>query len=485
MRPYIDFRQAFMKSSEKVLKFPVSRREKQPKEHVAFLPAALEIVETPPSPVGRAIALTIATVFCAAFAWSLFGTVDIVATAPGKIIPGGGTKTIQPFDAGVVRAIHVRDGQQVKTGELLVELDPTISAADLSHIKTDLTAAQLDAARLRAAIAGGNDPLSSFKPPIGASPELVDVYRHYLVSQTTEEDAKIAAIERELAQKRAERTTINANIQKLNATIPLLKDRVDVREQLYHRELGSKLLYLTELQDLVGQQHDLLIQSSKIQEADAAIAALVQTEKKTTAEYNRSLYDDLAKAEQKVSGLTQDLDKAERKASLQRLTSPVDGVVQQLAIHTIGGVVTPAQPLMVIVPNSSHLEIEAKVQNKDIGFIEVGQKTSIKVATFNFTRYGLLHGTVLSVSHDAIAPTQMPSDPSKPAGLGSADLSDQNPVYSARISLDHTAMRIDKRVVDLAPGMAVTVEIRTGSRRIISYLLSPLARYAHDSMRER
>jgi hemolysin D len=277
-----------------------------------------------------------------------------------------------------------------------------MSGAELGHLKSDLVAAQLDAARLRAALAGKDDPLAAFTPPDDAPPDLIQMHRRFLASQTVEQNAKLAAIDRQVAQKEAERATIKASIGKLEAIIPPLKERVAIREHLFNRELGSKLLYLTELQDLVGQQQEILVQQSRYNEADAAIAALVETRSKTVAEYERNLLDDLAKAEQKAAGLVQDVIKAEERTSLQKLTAPVEGVVQQLAIHTIGGVVTPAQALMLIVPAETRLEIEAMISNRDIGFVEVGQDAAIKVDTFNFTRYGLMHGKVLTVSHDAI-----------------------------------------------------------------------------------
>ena len=390
-----------MKSAKNIVAFPKQRAERR-QDELAFLPAALEIVETPPSPVGRAIAFTIIAVFGIALAWACIGTVDIVAVAPGKIIPSGRTKTIQPFETGVVRAIHVRDGQSVRAGDVLLELDPTMSGAELGHLKSDLVAAQLDAARLRAALAGKNDPRAAFNPPDDAPPELIQMHRRFLVSQIAEQNAKLAAIDRQVAQKEAERATIKASIGKLEATITPLQERVAIREQLFNKELGSKLLYLTELQDLVGQRQEILVQRSRYSETDAAIAALVETRSKTVAEYERGLFDELAKAEQKAAGLAQDVIKAEQRTSLQKLTAPVDGMVQQLAIHTIGGVVTPAQALMLIVPAETRLEIEAMISNRDIGFVEVGQDAAIKIDTFNFTRYGLLHGKVLTVSHDAI-----------------------------------------------------------------------------------
>ena len=476
-----------MRSLRNVIAFPKQRDDRR-NDELAFLPAALEIVETPPSPTGRAIAVTVIAVFSAALTWACIGSVDIVAVAPGKIIPSGRSKIIQPFETGVVRAIHVRDGQSVSSGDVLIELDPTMSGAELGHLKSDLMAVQLEAARLRAASAGKDDPIAEFKPPANAPPDLIEVHRRFLVSQTAEQNAKIAAIDSQVVQKEAETATIKASIEKLKATIPPLQERVEIRKLLFDKELGSKLLYLTELQDLIGQRQEILVQQSRYSEAGAAVAALVETRSKTVAEYRRGLFDDLVKADQKAAGLAQDVIKAEQRTSLQKLTAPVGGVVQQLATHTIGGVVTPAQALMVIVPDESRLEIEAMISNRDIGFVEVGQDAAIKIDTFNFTRYGLLNGKVLTVSQDAITrdkPRDNTSDKSQGAETSSSEPKGQELIYAARVSLNQTQMDVENKRVNLSPGMAVTVEIKTGSRSIISYLLSPLIRYKRESLRER
>ena len=476
-----------MTSAKKIIPFPkkeLRRRE----EELAFLPAALEIVETPPSPTRRAIGATIIALFCLALIWATLGSVDIVATAPGKIIPSGRTKVIQPFETGVVSAIHVRDGQSVKAGDVLIELDPTMTEAEVDHLKSDLIAAGLDVARLRAALAGNANPLEDFRPPEGASPALIEMNRQFLISQTAEQQAKLAALDRQIAQKEAERATTAATIAKIEATIPIVTQRVDVRKYLVAKEYGSKLQYLTDYQDLVGLQQELMVQQSHIHEAEAAVATLVQTRAQTAAEYRRTRFEELTKAEQKAAGFAQDVIKAERRTKLQALTAPVDGVVQQLAVHTVGGVVTPAQALLAVVPLDSHLEIEAMVSNRDIGFVHADQEAEIKIDTFSFTRYGLLHGKVLNVSQDAIArdkPQDKSNDKAPGAENSTSEPKGQELNYAARVSLDRTQMQVEDKLVNLSPGMAVTVEIKTGTRRIISYLLSPLLRYKQEVLRER
>jgi hemolysin D len=476
-----------MTSAKKIIALP-QRQVRRGAHELAFLPAALEIVETPPSPIGRAIGATVIALFCAALAWASLGSVDIVATAPGKIIPSGRTKVIQPFETGVVHAIHVRDGQTVRAGDVLIELDPTMNAAELGHLKSDLIAAELDVARLRAALADGADSFEDFRPPEGANPSLIEMTRLFLISQTAEQQAKLAALDRQLAQKEAERATVTATIGKLEATIPLLGQRVEVRKYLYDKELGSKLTYLTEYQDFVGQQQELLVQKSRYREAEAAVAALTETRAQTAAEYRRTRFEELMKAKQKAAGLAQDVIKAERRTTLQVLSAPVDGVVQQLAVHTNGGVVTPAQAVLVLVPLDSHLEIEAMVSNRDIGFVHAGQQAEIKVDTFSFTRYGLLHGEVLNVSQDAITRDKPPdklNEKAPGAETATSEPKGQEMNYAARVSLNRTQMQVENNLVNLSPGMAVTVEIKTGSRRIISYLLSPLMRYKQEILRER
>jgi hemolysin D len=217
---------------------------------VAFLPAALEIVERR----HRRSALswiTIAVLFCAALVWSWWGTIDIVASATGKIVPSGRTKVIQPFETGVVRAIRVQDGQAVKAGDVLVELDPTVNAAERDHLQNDLLAEQLNAARLRAALAAVGDLEADFVAPAGADPVLVGTQRQLLLNQVNEHRAKIASLARQQAQKEAEQDTIGATIHKLEATIPVVQQRVDIRKTLMERELTSKITYFEILQLLV------------------------------------------------------------------------------------------------------------------------------------------------------------------------------------------------------------------------------------------
>jgi hemolysin D len=308
-----------------------------------------------------------------------------------------------------------------------------------------------------------------------------------LTSQLAEHAAKLAELDRQQAQQDANRAAVAATVDKLSALLPILRQRLEMRKTLYDRQLDSKLIYLAEQQQVVESEREIVVQKDRLTEAGAALAAISEQRRQAEAEFRRSLLADLAQAQEKADNLAQELVKAEQRTRLQTLTSPVDGIVQQLAVHTVGGVVNPAQIVMAVVPVQSPLEIEALVANQDVGFVHAGQKAAIKIDTFDFTRYGLLHGEVLSVSRDAVNAESSAPDP---AATGVAATAAPQPRskgsgYTARISLDRAAIPIDGKLAGLRPGMAVIVEINTGTRRVIEYLLSPLLRYGQESLRER
>ena len=474
-----------MEAEKKVVPFPAGPKPRD-REELEFLPAALEIVETPPSPLGRAVGATLIGLFVLALAWASLGHVDIVATAAGKIIPTGYSKVIQPFETGVVHAILVTNGQTVNAGDVLIELDSTINEGETNHLRGDLQSAQLDIARLRAALTDTDDPIAAFHPPEGANPALVAMQRQFLVAQVAEHRAKIAALDGQRAQKEAELGTISATVDKLDAVIPTIEERVNIRKAL--SEYSNRLQYFEVLQQLTESQQERLVQKSHLKEAKAAVAAIIETRGQTNAEYRRTLFGELAETERKAAGFAADLSKAEQRTKLQQLTTPVSGIVQQLSVHTVGGVVTPAQSLAVIVPSDSLLEVEAMVSNHDVGFVHAGDEVEIKVDTFDFTRYGLLHGQVLSISSDAIVrdnSANQSKDKQPGSTSDSSEPKGQELTYAARISVDRAQMQVEDKKVNLSPGMAVTAEIKTGSRRIISYLLSPLVKYKQESLRER
>ncbi|WP_271607026.1 HlyD family type I secretion periplasmic adaptor subunit [Bradyrhizobium sp. CCBAU 11434] len=455
-----------------------------------FLPAALEIMETPASPLGRAIAATIGASLLIAIAWASFGHIDIVATAQGKVVPTDRVKSIQPLDSGVIASINVRDGDRVKQGDVLIAMDQTASMADRDRIRPELQRVRLDVARLSALIAGLDGDLHpvNFAPPPEARAREVARARAVMTAQAEQQIAKIEALEQQIAQKRAEADSVKAAIDKVEAELPLVTEAAEVREKAMNIQYGNRIAYLDAKVRLTELQRELVVQRWRLAEVEAAQRSAVGQRDQARAEYVRGLTTDLVEAEQKAAQLTEDLVKAERRMQDQILRAPIDGTVQQLAVHTVGGVVTPAQPLLVVVPAEATIEIEAMLANRDVGFVRDGDEAEIKVDTFNFTKYGVLRGRVTSLSRDAITRDKATAHGGSSQRSGDAAASapaGEDLLYAARIALGRTSMLVDGRMTDLEPGMAVTAEIKTGKRRIIEYLLSPLLRYEQESLRER
>src|SRR5689334_19950265 len=428
-----------------------------------FLPAVLEIEQAPPSPIGRAISWTIIGVFVAGMAWATFGWIDIVATAQGKIIASGYSKVIQPYETGVIASIHVIDGKVVRRGDVLIELDPTQNRADHDRASNEYRAAKVDAARLHALIAGR----SMFDAPSDGDRSYIELQLQLLQDQLAEYHARVGAAQHLIDQRKAALDQTIENVRRLEATVPMETERADAYRKLLEHDAVTKMDFLQAEGQRIDKTQELAGQRKKLVQDAAALAEAEKNYRVTVSEFQQTKQAELSTIETKAASLVQDVTKAGQKAELQRLTTPIDGVVQQLAVHTVGGVVTTAQQLLIVVPQDHPVEVEAQVENKDVGFVREGQPVEIKVETFLFTLYGTIPGTVLSVSDDAAAIEKV--------GL----------VYPTRVSMDRSTIEVDGKHVHLSPGMAVTVEIKTSKRRLIEYLLSPLLKSVKESLRER
>lgn len=440
---------------------------RQPHE-AQFLPAALSLQETPVSPAPRVAMWLIIAFALLALLWSIFGQIDVVATAQGKIVPNDRTKTIQPFETASVRAIRVTDGQAVKAGDVLIELDPTSSRADLDRVRSELSAARLQVARSKALLAAlDGSGKASLARPEGVDESDYQEAQSLLAGQLAEYAAKQSRIDAEVAQRVAELRSTQELVTKLEQTLPIANQRAQNYKNLVDKNFVSKHGYLDREQVRIEQEADLANQKSRLQEIDAGIRQARSQRAALSAETRRVHLDNVNEGQQKIAALEQEQLKADARNRLTTLTSPVDGTVQQLAIHTVGGVVTPAQALMIVVPHDAKMEIEAFLENKDIGFVQPKQEAEIKVETFQYTKYGTIHAEVASVSRDAISDEKL--------GL----------IYSTRLRMTRSDIQVDGVPVTLSPGMAVSVEIKTGKRRVIEYFLAPLMRGASESLRER
>ena len=459
----------------------IEDRSRKSHAETEFLPAALEIIETPPSPVFRTLLIGLCVLFLVAVLWSFFGKLDVVAVASGKTLPVANVKLIQPLEAGTVRAIHVRNGQRVRKGQLLIELDPTIAGADEAQASVGLMSAQIARARNQALLAHLSGRPASFFAPAGVPSTLVETQRQLVASVIAEYEAERASLLQARAERRAELVAAEAELAKLEQTLPLVEQQLSARKTLTEQGHFSKLKLLEYEQIRVEHVQNIAIQRSSATKTRAAIANIDAQLAKLRQSFAKTAAGDLSTAEDDASLRTEELRKSERRKALQQLKAPVDGTVQQLAVHTIGGVVQAAQPLMVIVPDGGEIEIEAKVLNKDIGFVREGQPVRVKLEAFPFTDYGLVEGKVVSLSRDAVQEAAAP-----PAtGLGQSAAGQQGLIYLARIRLERNYLQLGQRRQPIGPGLAVQAEIKTGERRIIQYLLSPISQTVDEAGRER
>ena len=438
----------------------------RPQVELAFLPAALEIVETPAPPLPRVAALTLTGLLGAGIAWACLGQVDIVAPAQGKLVPTGGGKVVQPLETGVVTAIAVRDGQSVKKGQVLVALEPTETETDRNRLKGELSAAQLEAARLSAVSLG-----APFAAPRGVDPAALAVARQQAVAARAELAEKVATLDRQIEQHRAEIAEARLAEARLVALLPFDQKAVSAFEDLDKAGFGSKLKLAEAQEKAEDTARQLAVQKAKTPELDAEIAALERQRAETVAETAKTDLGSLADAKVKAASLQQQVTAAEQRLRTRSLAAPTDGTVQELAIHTVGGVVEPGQTLLRIAPAGSSVEVEAKLSNRDAGFVRAGMPVVIKVETFPFTRYGVMKGEVLDVSDDAVS-DKRPD--------GSEELT-----YMVHMRLDRDTLQVDGHTMRLTSGMAVTAEVKTGRRRVIEYVLSPLAKAMREAGRER
>jgi hemolysin D len=405
--------------------------------------------------------------------------VDRIANGlkPCSTHTGGYCRARQRLPLDMIRSLARETGQQITRqaqaswrwlGRPVKLVDGTTVTLPDTRINQDFLAARLDVVLARTLLASleASRPFRLL-PDFNVDAVRLAAEQRQLDGRHGELRAKLEQLDAEITRRDAELRSTRELVEKLVQTAPIARQRAQDYKDLLEKNFVSRHGYLEREQARIEQERDLAAQQAKLEEIRAALLESQRQRASLIAETRRATLDVLNLAEQKVASLSQDLVKAENRGRLMRLTAPVGGTVQQLAVHTVGGVVTPAQALLVIVPGDNPLEIEAFVENKDIGFVRAGQMAEVKVETFPFTKYGTLHGKVMQVSSDAIQDEKR--------GL----------VYAARVKLEKTTLKVDGKTVNLTPGMAVTVEIKTGKRRVIEYFLSPLMQYGDESLRER
>jgi membrane fusion protein, hemolysin D len=436
----------------------------------AFLPAALEVQESPASPIGHWLLGILITLFTLGLLWACLGEVDIVVSAPGKIVPAGQVKIVQAHESGRVATILVGEGERVEAGQPLIRLDPTYADADGLSIHQQLSDVGLHISwRRELAQWLGQQSINRVLiagPPLDLSKDEARARALYL-QHRTEITAQLNSLGRERDATREQQTMAVAERLKVEATLAILRQRVAAHKALLEKQYGARIHYLELLQAQTELERSIPVLRARERQFLETVAALESRIRAAMSEQRKNNLLELASLNTQRSALEQELRKSSQRRRQLVLSAPVAGSVQQLVVHTVGGVVTPGQELMRIVPEQVAVEVEALLQNKDIGFVVEGQVAEIKVDTFNFTKYGLIAARVDDISNDAVEDQRL------------------GWVFKTRLLLQRSQIAVEGKAVKLSPGMAVTAEIKTGKRRLIEFFLSPLLRYRQESVRER
>lgn len=456
------------------------KNNKRTRYETAFLPAALEIMDTPPRPTGRAILWLIISAAAFAIVWASVSKVDIVAVAEGRVAPRSKTQTVQAAETGIMTALLVREGDRVAAGDPLVELDPTNADADADAARSELATAKLQRARATALLQYSNGEQWAVDPD-GLAPGVSSAEERLVSARIRAHEAELESLYQRMNGADLARQQANTELARINATLPMVAEQLSSRRQL--AEAGyAPMIQVQELEEReTTLRYERLGQFDEISKAEGQIAMV---RRDITAQRERFKADaaaELSEAESIIATRGELLSKAERREAMQTLRAPVDGLIKEVSVTTIGEVVEPGAPVITIVPEGDELIIEAFLLNRDVGFVKINQEAIIKLEAYSFMRYGYLEGEVEHVSPDAVI--------DEARGL----------VFPARIRVTGGALRslsgavakdpsaLTKREFEryLTPGLSAAVEIKTGKRSVLSFLLSPIARSASEAGRER
>lgn len=454
--------------------------KKQTCELAAFLPAALEIQETPPNPLTRWLAWSMLILVLTAIVWASLGHVNIVASAEGKIIPSSRVKQIQPLEKGMIKAILVAEGDYVTQGQPLIELDTTLTSADRNRLQSELHSTILNLTINKALL--GQIEIASQQAnkqytlnrdnilldlPASATAQEIQLYKHLLWQQWQQYWSQYQSLQSNLRKTQAEQAASTEVISKLQQTLPIVIKRMEKLESLYKKQFIPETDYLQAQQESILNKQDLAAEKQRHQQLQAAESEVREQIKTHVAQSSGALLTQIADQQRQIAALNEELKKATDLNDKQVLSAPVSGRVQELATNTVGGIVTEAQQLMLIIPDEEQLEVEVFLQNKDIGFVHEKMAAEIKIHTFPFTQYGVIDAEISNISNDAIVDEQK--------GL----------IYGMQLRMAKNTINVKGKEINLMPGMAVTAEVKTGKRRIIEFFLAPLLRARSESIRER
>jgi hemolysin D len=460
-----------------------------------FLAPAIEVLETPPSPVRMALILTICAFASAALIWSYFGHVDIIAAAQGKIQPTGRVKVVQPLVNGKVKTLPPPSGTSVKQGDILLELDPADALVEEADAKKALSSTRAETQRRKAAVEfvranGDKIAIPRIRWEDGITDDAQRREQAILDGDLEQLKATSEALDAKVRQKTVEIERLEITIAAQNSLVATLQQRVDMRSVLASRDAGTLANVLDATENLKEQQIQLALLEARLADANAALEVLNTEEAKALKSFISDQLQRLGEAERRADELEQRLARARNLRNQMILRSPVDGTVQLSSVTGVGQVVTVGQDILRVIPEADTLELEVYVRNKDIGFIQVGQEAVVKIEAFPFTRYGTVPATVKKIAKDAIPEpdaVRREGDPTfreSGALFGGAERL-QNLVFPVTLQLGKEAVVTDGDLTPLSAGMGVVAEIVTGKRRIADYIYAPISESISTAFHER
>lgn len=432
-----------------------------------FLPAILEVTETPPSPTGRIIMWSVLLLLVVALAWAILGKINEVAIADGKVIPIGQIKTVQVKNKGIVSEIRVQEGDYVNEGDVLVVLDPTTTTADYDSLKKRAAYYRLDIQRLTAELTG--QPFVPAKDPDLEAHDLaaeLALYQSRTSDYQTQRQSRVDII----AQRKARLEAAQTTYEKYAEGLRIARDKEARLTQLIAENAISEFQLLEQQKETIDYEKNAQAELDSINSIHAEIAEAEQNLANIDASYRKDIMTSLVEAKKEYYSITESIKKADEDFRMATIYAPTSGKIYNLAIHTIGGIVTDAQPLMQIVPDDVRLVFEVYAENKDIGFIKRGMEAEVKVSTFNFQKFGMVKAEVEEISADAV------DNPSNPEQHGKFKLL-LNPISNDINVYGETAK--------LVVGYGVSAEIKIKEKRIIDFFLDPFRKYTHEALRER
>lgn len=422
-----------------------------------------DLVEKHPVPQWRRPAIVVVTLFLVALIWAFFAHFDEVVVAEGEIVPHGQVKTVQHLEGGIIEELLVREGDRVTAGDVLVLLDPTRVGANVDALRAALDGLEIRRARLFAE-SNGTVPQYPIKPSERQPAVLSAEQQSYDDRQAGLESAR-AVVREQVLQRRLEVEETEALLRGLSANLELARERLALSESLLEEDLTPRLLHL-EIQSKVEELSSGVAQAqAALPRSRAALAEAIEREREIGLEFRRRASEELVETEVDIAGRREVLIAAQDQARRASIVAPIEGFVQNMRYHTVGGVIGPGQPILDLVPVHDNLLVEARVDPRDIGHVESGMPATVKVSTYDFVRYGGLEGEVVNIAADA-----------------STDETGWH-YFLLAVRTSETALGDDR--LPISPGMRVTVDIYTGKRRVVSYLLGPVLRMRYEAFRER